>query len=251
MKKFAALLIVLMMLTGFMTATAEMVFATGNMFLRQGPGENYSAIATVYSGSSMQYAGQTTYDANGVAWYQVIYMGTYGWVSDAYSDMESSATSEEVPGTYVRATARVNLRSGPGVGYTDVGTLVEGEKVLYLNTYTYDANNVKWYKIQNYSMGEAWVSSIYAELVYATSAGVPNSAQTGGTAYGSIVRGTGGNSNFRSGPGLYYEDLGTVHRGDEALFLGRTSTDERGVMWYYVQFEGKTGWVSSRYTTLY
>ena len=67
MKKFAALLIVLMMLTGFMTATAEMVFATGNLFLRQGPGENYSAIATVYSGSSMQYAGQTTYDANGVA----------------------------------------------------------------------------------------------------------------------------------------------------------------------------------------
>ena len=42
-----------------------------------------------------------------------------------------------------------------------------------------------------------------------------------------------------------------MQKGESATYLGSYSTDERGVVWYQVRFEGQTGWVSSRYTTLY
>ena len=57
--------------------------------------------------------------------------------------------------------------------------------------------------------------------------------------------------NLRSGPGLGYKDLGTIQKGETATYLGSYSKDERGETWYKVRFEGKEGWLSSRYTTLY
>ena len=57
-----------------------------------------------------------------------------------------------------------------------------------------------------------------------------------------------GNTNVRTGPGLKYKIIGVLHKGDETRYLGKSSTDERGVAWYKVEWNGKTGWVSSRYT---
>ena len=41
-----------------------------------------------------------------------------------------------------------------------------------------------------------------------------------------------------------------MQKGEVASYLGSYSTDERGVVWYYVRFDGQSGWVSSRYTAL-
>ena len=57
-----------------------------------------------------------------------------------------------------------------------------------------------------------------------------------------------GNTNVRTGPGLNYRIIGVLHKGDETKYLGKSSTDERGVAWYKVDWNGRTGWVSSRYT---
>ncbi len=62
---------------------------------------------------------------------------------------------------------------------------------------------------------------------------------------------SGGDANLRSGPGLSYEDIGTMHNGETASYLGGSSVDERGVTWYKVNFNGKVGWVSSKYARLY
>ena len=43
---------------------------------------------------------------------------------------------------------------------------------------------------------------------------------------------------------------GTMHTGETAKYLGETKKDERGVAWYKVSFNGKTGWVSSKYGKL-
>ena len=56
---------------------------------------------------------------------------------------------------------------------------------------------------------------------------------------------------LRTGPGLGYDRTGKVlHRGESATYLGSTSVDSRGVAWYKVRFDGREGWVSSRYTRL-
>lgn len=70
------------------------------------------------------------------------------------------------------------------------------------------------------------------------------------SAYGSTVYATG-NTNVRTGPGLSYAEVGCMYQGSCGSFLGGTSMDSRGVMWYSVNYAGVTGWVSSVYTMVY
>ena len=63
-----------------------------------------------------------------------------------------------------------------------------------------------------------------------------------------VIEGDDGRSNVRSGPGLKYKSLGVLHVGEDARFLGKTSTDDRGIPWYKIKWNGGEGWVSSRYT---
>lgn len=144
--------------------------------------------------------------------------------------------------TYVQATrAYVNVRSGPGTGYTDLWTLVNGEKVEYLGT----SSDGGWHKVQYYSYGTGWVAASHTKLVGGSSSGSSSSSSSG------YVEASKGNSNVRSQPNLNGRDLGTMNKGATASYLGQQSTDDRGVVWYKVNYNGTVGWVSSRYTTLH
>ncbi|MDO4357583.1 MAG: SH3 domain-containing protein [Clostridia bacterium] len=234
--------------------TGNYVEATGGQSnLRSGPGLGYTDVGTMKKGTTATYLGQSSVDERGVRWYYVNFNGTTAWVSSRYTTLKSGSSSGnghvwDSDSRYVRATARVNVRSGPGLGYKDMGTLVKDEQVSYLGSASTDERGVVWYKVQYYSYGTGWVSSVYSKLVSGGSAGV---ASTDSAVSGSYVEATGGKSNVRSGPGLGYEDLGTIQRGETATYLGQSSVDERGVRWYYVNYDGIVGWLSSRYTTLY
>lgn len=73
------------------------------------------------------------------------------------------------------------------------------------------------------------------------------SAVTGGKTH-TYIEGNDGKSNVRTGPGLKYKSIGVLHVGEEARFLGDTSVDDRGVLWYKIKWNGREAWVSSRYT---
>ena len=64
------------------------------------------------------------------------------------------------------------------------------------------------------------------------------------------VYGKSGSSNIRTAPSLYGNDIGTLHKGEYATYLGQTEWDDRGVAWYKISFNGTVGWVSSMYTSL-
>ena len=59
-----------------------------------------------------------------------------------------------------------------------------------------------------------------------------------------------GNVHIRKKPNRKGEDMGCIDVGDTLTFLGERKTDERGVAWYKVKFNGKTGWVSSKYSKI-
>lgn len=61
---------------------------------------------------------------------------------------------------------------------------------------------------------------------------------------------TTGNVNLRTGPGLGYDSAGSIPSGVYIEYLGESSMDERGVAWYYVRYNDKTGWSSSKYVEL-
>ena len=62
---------------------------------------------------------------------------------------------------------------------------------------------------------------------------------------------SGATVNVRTGPGLNYISLGTIHDGDTLEYLEKSFIDDRGVVWYKVDYKGDAGWVSSKYCELF
>ena len=71
-----------------------------------------------------------------------------------------------------------------------------------------------------------------------------------GIALADAIYASGGDSYIRSQPSLSGAQVGLFPEGAVASYLGNSSVDSRGVTWYYISYNGKTGWVSSRYTYL-
>lgn len=125
------------------------------------------------------------------------------------------------------------LRAGAALGKKIIDVLHEGETAEYLDQKATDDRGVIWYKV-SLNGKSGWVSEKYTKLHTEPK----------------YVKASGGDSNVRSTPSLNGKSLGTLHKGESALYLGQTSTDERGVDWYKISFKDKAGWVSSKYTVL-
>lgn len=76
-------------------------------------------------------------------------------------------------------------------------------------------------------------------------------ALTGSALAAGYVQATGGDVYLRNAPNLNGGKLNAMQENETAAYMNGSAIDERGVLWYYVNFEGKTGWVSSRYSQLY
>ena len=248
-KKIGLLLLALCLLCAPALADA-VVGEGGDSWVRSGPGRDYDDLAVLPEGEICEFLGSTAEDERGVIWYRVRCGGVEGWVSSRYTALVSSGEGGWTWGdgavVYVRATGDVNVRSGPGVNYEDLGVLARGECLTYLDETRYDANGHAWYKAQYYSYGEVWVSSVYSELTSTRTQADDGEAGT----FGSYIQATG-RLNVRSGPGLNYESIAILQDGATAAYLDQYALDERGVTWYMISCNGGSGWVSSRYCALY
>lgn len=267
MKKFLSMLLVAVLMMAFCSVAfaASYVYFTGHTNVRSGPGLGYSSLGQVNSGSTLPYLSDSSTDSRGVTWYKVSFSGSSGWVSSKYSSLTDNSgttiyaagangssysggyTSGGVASGSVYATANAYVRSGPGLSYSQLTGMYTGDYATYLGNTSYDNRGVAWYNV-SFNGYTGWVSSAYTSLNGSFSYSAP--AYSGST-YGSYVVGTNGDSNVRSGPGLGYSSVGGLSQGESAPFLGDTSVDERGVTWYNISYNGRSAWVSSRYTTLY
>ncbi len=134
---------------------------------------------------------------------------------------------------YIEAQASANVRSGPGLGYKDIGTIHKGDTLSYENKSSVDDRGVVWYRV-DFDGDYAWVSSKYCQLH--------------GTVYVQVLDGQ--QTYIRKSPSLDAKALTVLHEDELAEYMGKTSVDNRGVPWYKVEYDGTTGWVSSRYTIL-
>ena len=146
----------------------------------------------------------------------------------------------------------VNVRTGPGLGYSIIGSVNSGTSLTWLGGTQYDGRGVAWYSV-SYGTRVGWVSSTYATLSdydgYDGYDGYYDTYDYG--EYTDTVYGSTGDSFVRTGPGLGYTSFGTLYKGQSAPYLGSISYDSRGVAWYMIRFNNRTGWVSSRYTSVY
>lgn len=131
--------------------------------VRTGPGLNYAkksysqltanAKQHAYSNGCLKYGTRVTVYEVQNGWARI----PSGWVSTTYLSGSSSSASSSSSGTYVvDVNTRLNVRSGPGIGYRITGTLPDGY-VLYNVTISNG-----WAKYQAYS-GTRYVSAQYLD----------------------------------------------------------------------------------------
>src|SRR4051794_31429322 len=96
---------------------------TSALNLRSGPGTSYTVILVMPSGASVDLLGSAS---NGFL--EVAYQGTEGWASADYLDAGGGSDGGDVVDTAV-TTSALNLRSGPGTGYSVVLVMPSGTEI--------------------------------------------------------------------------------------------------------------------------
>ncbi len=136
------------------TATGGTVTVTAEVNLRKGPGTNYDSIGTVPTGTQLTRTGYTD------SWTRVQYNGQEVFVYSTYvsdgstSNNSSSGGTTSSSGTGTVTGNMVNVRSGPGTGYSAIGSYNSGATV------TITGESSGWYQI-SYNGQTGYISSQY------------------------------------------------------------------------------------------
>jgi uncharacterized protein YraI len=155
------------------------------------------------------------------------------------SDSDSgSLIPTPVPGfPFVTAIENVNIRTGPGIDYENIGILQAGENAAIIAY----SNDSTWWAIRypNPPLDIGWVSADYVN-------------QTGDVTIvptpipGAPILTASANLNIRSGPGIEFDKIGLMLIGQSAEVVGVSKDAE----WWAIKVplaEGGRGWVTANF----
>lgn len=221
--------------TGQVTATS--------LYVRSGPGTNYSKLGSLKKGKTFTVTG-TGKDKSGVTWYRLNYNSKTGYVSSKYVYIKQPTVTAvtNTKGTVNTSKDPLTVRSGAGSSYTKLGTLAKG-KTFDITGKTTDGSGVVWYRL-TYNGKTGYVSSLYVKTSTTSTGG--GSTVTPTTNMKGTVNTAKDPLTVRSGAGSTYSKLGTLAKGKVFDITGQAS-DSKGTIWYQLNFNGKTGYVSSQY----
>ncbi len=116
---------------------------TDTLNVRSGPSTGYAIIGSVKSGQ--RYVAS----ASSGGWWKIYYASGSGWCSGSYLSTLTGVTGMKVD------TSSLNVRSGPGTGYSIVGSAALGNRYVQITT------SSGWRKIW-WGGGAYWVSGSYS-----------------------------------------------------------------------------------------
>lgn len=146
----------------------------------------------------------------------------------------SPVVRAESPPTAVVTTGRLNVRDGPGIGYTVIAVLSESDVVELLSR---NADS-SWVRVRLKTGLVGWCGTRYLDPSAPFST-LPVTAAVEPWAYV-----TTGALNVRSGPDVAYKVIHVLHLGDGVGLMGRNAVGS----WVKVRIPGHIhGWVRSLY----
>lgn len=215
---------------------------TGQLNIRSGPGANYTVVSSVYYGHVVQLLGRNTFST----WLKVrLFDGQEGWANAKYittnypiANLPVMWDDAVIPGapTAIVMTGNLNIRTGPGAGFTTVTS------VPYGTTLTLVGRNAdgSWVKVRTSSGQEGWVNASYLTTSVAVSSLPIVDGSTGTGTPTAVV--TTGALNVRSGPGPNYSAVTVVYQGSQLTLIGRNADSS----WVKVRTpNGTEGWVNA------
>lgn len=206
-------------------AGENVVIAANVVNIRSGPGTNYWIVTKV--GLNEKFP---VLDKSG-DWYKIrLANGGSGWIAGWLVNLETPSypgTPANSGKTAVIGGSPVNIRSGPGTGYSIITQVWSGQRYPVL-----DASG-GWYKIQ-LSGGSGWVAGWLVNIETPPPQNPPPA-----TSGGKLAVVSGSFVNIRSGPGTNNAILTQVSQGDKLPVAGQSGD------WYNVTLpSGGTGWIA-------
>ncbi|WP_297110631.1 SH3 domain-containing protein [uncultured Devosia sp.] len=135
-------------------AAAQAAQSTASLNVRSGPSTSYRVVDVLYQGETVDV------ETCQSGWCRINHNGPDGWVSARYltdrgdgGGQQDSGSGASVSGN-ARATAALNVRSGPGTGYRAIDVLDRGERVQV------ERCQSGWCRI-NHNGPDGWVSARY------------------------------------------------------------------------------------------
>ena len=254
--QFAIILVVVALLLTLAAPAAAQGNATivnaSRVNLRSGPGAGFPVVTVLTTGQQLALLGANA-DAS---WYQVqTTYGQVGWVaarfiSANYGGIVVPQTAPTGNQAAVVTTPFLNIRSGPGANFQDIGTLAQHQS---FNVVGRNADN-SWVQI-NIPGGiqGGWVSARYISsgtptsyLPLVVNTGVSPAYPQAVPVWGQTGIITAPRLNVRYGPGSAYGAFARLSQGEGVSLIGR----DAGAAWLLVQLaNGTTGWISSGFVT--
>lgn len=235
----------------------------GALNLRSGPSTGNSVITVMPNGAKVSLTGQSS-----AGFLSVTYNGTAGWAFADYLSTSGPSTPTtpttpapapttpttpsapsvgDTPVGTMRTTTRLNIRTGPGTGYSVVTTLVTGATVEIMGN-----AQSGFYPIR-YGQTKGWMSADYLTATGAGTPGppseapLPNPSAPGSVPVGDTVVGTmtvAVGLNLRQGPGTNYNVIVVMPGGATVSIMG---SPQNG--FYPIMFHGSKGWASASHLT--
>ncbi len=185
--------------------------------VRSGPSTGYSIIGQVHKDEMY-----VKYSVSG-SWYKIWFKGSSrAWVHSAYVTSQSEPSDNYF--VFEVTTSNLNVRTGPGTGYSKVGTIHAGERYVVIDVV--QSGSLTWYKFW-FDGNARWAAATgYTKVVPFTD----------------VFEVTASNLNVRSGPSTSYSKIGTIHAGELYVKYGTSGS------WYHFWFKGLTyAWCHSNY----
>ena len=202
------------------------VYTTANLKVRAQPNTSAEVLGTLKKGTKVETYGLKD------GWYEIKYEGKTGYISAKYTTETDPSTPTPAPtpeAKTVYTTENLKVRAQPNTSAEVLGTLKKGTKVE-----TYGLKD-GWYEIKY----EGKTGYISAKYTTETDPSTPTPAPTpeAKTVY------TTENLKVRAQPNTSAEVLGTLKKGTKVETYGLKDG------WYEIKYEGKTGYISAKYTS--
>lgn len=223
--------------------------------LRGGPSLSNSVVGHVYQGQRVQAIGRNS--ASSWVKLHVVESGLEGWIGVGYVQLTvpieslpvldggttapptTNPTPPPTSGTGLTAvitTGALNVRSGPGIGYSKVTIVYSGQYVTLIGR----NSNSSWVKVRTSANQEGWVNATYISTSGAVNTLPVLDAPT--LAATAVI--TTGALNVRSGPGITYTATAVVYQGQAVGLIGRNADSS----WVKVRLANDhVGWINAAY----
>ena len=215
--------------------------------LYAGPASTFNIVGTVHQGQNVTLLGRNS-QGN---WVKVLLdSGVQGWVSaslvhssvplfslpivDGIVTPPQPAPQPPQGPTAVVTTGALNVRSGPGIGYSSIIVIRQGQVVSLLGR----NNDNSWVKVRVSTGQEGWVNAslIQANVAIGSLPVVPVPTLS------AVATVNTGAVNVRTGPGINFPSTAVAYQGQTVTLLGRNANSS----WVQVRLaNGHVGWVNT------